>query len=95
MLNWFGSYLSNRKQFVTNGFSSTLLDITCGVQQGSVLGPLLFLVYINDLPNTSEKLLFSLFADDTNLYYEHSSISNIEKTMNEELIKLSIWLKTN
>ena len=69
MLDWFQSYLSDRKQHVDiNGKSSDLLDIACGVPQGSVLGPLLFLIYINDLPNISKILNFYLFADDTNIY---------------------------
>ena len=68
VLNWSQSYLSNRKQYVSiNGKSSEPLEINCGVPQGSVLGPLLFLLYINDLPNISNVLDFYLFADDTNM----------------------------
>ena len=66
-----------------------------GVPQGSVLGPLLFLIYINDLPNVSEVLHFYLFADDTNIYYESKTLKDIEKTINEELNKLFIWLNVN
>ena len=74
MLKWFQSYLFDRKQFVTfNGVSSELLVNSCGVPQGPVLGPLLFLLYINDLPNISKILNFYLFADDTNIYYESNS----------------------
>ena len=74
-LEWFRSYLSDRKQYVSvNGKSSSLLTVSCGVTQGSVLGPLLFLVYINDLPNASKKLTFYLFADDTNIYYESKDL---------------------
>ena len=96
LLNWFESYLSNRKQYVFyNGVSSDIASVTCGVPQGSVLGPLLFLIYINDLPNISSKLSFFLFADDTNIYYESSNLIELEKTINKELKLLSLWLNLN
>ena len=92
----FQSYLSNRKQYVSiNGISSESLEINCGVPQGSVLGPLLFLLYINDLPNISSVLDFYLFADDTNIYYESDSLQDFEKTINKELHTLYLWLNVN
>ena len=95
-LEWFRSYLSDRKQYVTvNGSNSNLLSITCGVPQGSVLGPLLFLVYINDLPNASNKLKFYLFADDTNIYFESNDLSNLLRTVNKELKSIKRWLDAN
>ena len=96
LLNWFESYLTDRKQYVFfNGVSSEVLGITCGVPQGSVLGPLLFLIYINNLPNISDKLQFFLFADDTNIYFDSDNLVTIEKVVNEELKKLSLWLNVN
>ena len=74
-LLWFESYLSKRIQFVSvNGEDSELRQLSCDVPQGSVLGPLLFLMYINDLSSISNKLEFYLFADDTNIYYENESL---------------------
>ena len=84
--NWFVSYLSNRKQFVSIGSqNSDYQSINCGVPQGSVLDPLLFLVYINDIGNCSTKLDFHLFADDTNLFFADKNLKNLEITENDEL----------
>ena len=96
LLEWFRSYLTDRKQYVFyKGKSSDLKSISCGVPQGSVLGPLLFLIYINDLPNISVHLKFFLFADDTNIYFESDDLIKLEKTVNKELQKLYLWLNVN
>ena len=93
---WFESYLSTRKQFVSiNGEHSELREVSCGVPQGSVLGSLLFLIYINDLPNISNKLDIFLFADDTNIYNENESLRELEKIVNKELKNLYLWLCVN
>ena len=77
---WCQPYLSDRYQYGSiNGENSNLIKIACGVPQGSVLGPLLFLLFINDLPNVSKKLKFYLFTDDTNIYYESESPEKLAK----------------
>ena len=90
------SYLLNRKQYVVyNGKASCYLNIKCEVPQGSILGPTLFLLYINDLRNISKLLKFIIFADDTNIFYSSENIKTLEKTMNDELAKLVSWFKAN
>ena len=69
-LSWFKSYLENRKQHLNyNNDVTNFAQIKCGVPQGSILGPLLFLIYVNDLCNVSNILDPIMFADDTNLFY--------------------------
>ena len=95
-LDWFSSYLSNRKQYVSvNSATSDYLDIIYGVLQGSVLGPLLLLIYINDLPSISKVLSFYLFADDTNIYFSSHDLFFLLKIMNRELKKVKRWLDAN
>ena len=81
-LDWFKSYLMDRKQYVSvNGSNSSYLNVTCGVPQGSVLGPLPFLICINDLPQSSSKLVFYSFADDTNIYFEAENLNLLQQTI--------------
>ena len=96
-LKWFESYLNNRKQYITYGTdkSTEFENMICGVPQGSILGPLLFLMYINDLPIASKVLDPIMFADDTNLFYSHYDIKILFNTVNEELKKLVIWFTSN
>jgi len=94
-LKWFQNYLSNRKKFVFfNGMSSSLLEILLGVPQGSILGPILFLIYINDLPSAS--LLRSLlFADDTALLARGSNIKDLADYVNSEFHKVVQYFREN
>ena len=96
VLDWFKNYLTNRKQYVfANGTSSNICDISCGVPQGSILGPLLFLLYISDIENCSDILSFILFADDTNLFYSSKTLTDLFNVVNSELSKLSEWFCVN
>jgi len=94
--NWFTSYLLNRRQYVSIGSEkSEEVSISHGVPQGSVLGPLLFLLYINDFYKCSDILDFHIFADDTNLFYSDSNLRHLENTINSNLKQISCWLKAN
>ena len=95
-LNWINSYLTNRKQCVKigNTLSSELL-IENGVPQGSVLGPLLFLIYINDINESSKILNFQLFADDTCIFLSHKNVKSLETCLNTELKNVHHWLAAN
>ena len=88
-LDWFRNYLYNRQQYVFfMGESSSLRNIVCDVPQDSILGPLLFLLYINDIPSCSDIIKFILFADDANLFYCNKNLTELQKIMNSELSKV-------
>ena len=91
-LDWIKNYFSNRTQYVEfNGKSSTRSKISCGVPQGSILGPLFFLIYINDINNVSAVLNLILFADDTNVFMSHKDLDYLAHTLNlrtEQIIDL-------
>ena len=94
--DWFTSYLSNRSQFVTyNGVKSDLKNIQCGVPQGSILGPLLFLLYINDLTFACKRTFPVLFADDSNLFISDKNPNHVQHMINDELKDIVIWLRAN
>jgi Reverse transcriptase (RNA-dependent DNA polymerase) len=96
MFNWIKNYLTNRKQFtVINNVSSRLGDVVCGVPQGSVLGPLLFLIYINDISRAVPGDRLKLFADDTNLFIFGPDTSELELIANDCLKKMETWFVTN
>jgi len=94
-LLWFQDYLSTRKQFVyVNGQNSFLKIISIGVPQGSILGPILFLIYINDLPNCSS-LFTTLFADDTKLVASHNNLVSLFDYVNTEFQKVVQYFRKN
>jgi hypothetical protein len=95
--SWFSSYLSNRQQFVSlsSGEKSNTLNVSCGVPQGSILGPLLFLLYINDLPHHINNCHVILYADDTTLVVADRTLDDTVNKCNQVLQQVSQWLKTN
>ena len=95
-LKLFDNYLSNRKQYTeVNGYKSNTQMIQTGVPQGSILGPLLFLLYINDLPRSSNNFKMIMYADDTTLYCNIENREHCEDTINKELSNIHQWLTSN
>ena len=95
-LKWFNSYLYGRQQCVEiNGCRSLNREVKMGVPQGSILGPLLFLLYINDLPNSINKSTPILFADDTTVVKTGTNLQELYRDMNNELLNIETWCKTN
>ena len=94
--DWFESYLRERTQVTIVGQNTiNIMNITCGIPQGSVLGPLLFLLYVNDICSSSKTLAFYLFAHDTNILLSNKNLKSFENTMNIELNKVYQWLISN
>ena len=102
-LNWFKSYLSNRKQYVEyNNSHSSYANVSTGVPQGSILGPLLFIIYMNDIAKVTDKFHFVLYADDTSLVEPigtfNSNINDrtiVSESINRELRLITDWLSLN
>ena len=96
MNEWLKSYLLNRKQYVKyNECESDILNVQCGVPQGSILGPTLFLLYINDICNVSEIFKSILFADDTNFFCSGKNVNQLCNRICGELSKLNKWFAVN
>ena len=96
-LKWLKSYLSERKQCISysDAGKTSMCSIICDVPQDSILGPLLFLIYVNNLDKASSILKPIIFADDTNLFLSNKDINKLSNDINVELQKMSIWFKEN
>ena len=93
---WFCSYLRNRMQTcLVNCNKSSETYLPCGVPQGTILGPLLFLLYINDLPNCLVHSQPRMYADDTSITYASNVVEEIERCVNIDLDRIRIWLAAN
>ncbi len=95
-LKWFESYLNNRvQQYMINGKLSSQKTITCGVPQGSILGPLLFLLYVNDMPESLNYSTPSLYADDTEIYTSSNDCGDLVHKINDDLENIRKWMIKN
>ena len=96
LLQWFTNDLTNRQQHVSlAGVGSSRQTVVCGVPQGSSFGPLLFLMYINYIPNCSEKVSFRIFVDVSNIFASSPNATQLETLINQELLKVKEWCDTN
>ena len=96
IFNWFKGYLTNIKQYVNwQDTNSEIETVSCGLPQGFILGPLLFILYVNDLPKVSKKCVSILLTDDTTILFEGNNIHFIGSLLNFELDKLVIWFNVN
>jgi len=94
--DWFKNYLHNRNQYVcVNGVHSEINNVSCGVPQGSVLGPLLFLLYVNDIGNSVPDVSIKLYADDTNLFIFHKSVESLIIDAGTYITRLNEWFAAN
>ena len=92
---WFKSYLTDRKQYMNFGNSTSPYEqLLCGIPQGSILGPILFLIYVNDIQNATSMNMLS-FADDTTASISSPDITELYATINVELEKLNNWFRAN
>uniref|UniRef100_A0A8C5WJ28 Reverse transcriptase domain-containing protein n=1 Tax=Leptobrachium leishanense TaxID=445787 RepID=A0A8C5WJ28_9ANUR len=95
-LTWFQSYVSDRYQFVSISDSTSLpLPVTCGVPQGSILGPLLFTIFINDLPNVCKASTVPMYADDTVIYTSKPNLPHLEAVLQEQFTGIEKWIANN
>ncbi len=95
-LNWFRSYLTNRRQRVTVGSAtSSWHAVGRGVPQGSVLGPLLFCIFVNDIPNVVGSSEVNLYADDTTLYHSSKCLTDLKRSVETDVESVSKWIDEN
>ena len=95
-LDWIGSYLTNRTQrCLVNSSLSRICSLECRVPQGTILGPLLFLIYINDLPNCLTSCQPRMYADDTHITYADVDVNSIQLNLNHDFSNLNKWLISN